>query len=71
MDSVIKITDGRVIDVDETLQGLKAFRNWETDDVDKRVDAILDFMDGIVKHVFLIEQTIIRFYFFLFGFRMA
>ena len=47
MDSIIKIKNGRVVDVDETLEGLKPMRRWETMDVDKRLDSITDYVDGM------------------------
>lgn len=48
MTTVINITRGRISEVDETLQGLRPFRKWETIDIDKRLDRYIDFVEGMI-----------------------
>ena len=45
MTSVIRINNGAVIDVQEELDGKKPFRRWEMNDIDKRQDSIIDFVE--------------------------
>ena len=59
MDTVIKITDGRVQSVDEMLQGLKQFRRWEFDDLDKRVESMFDFVDRKIVQLLINDCAII------------
>ena len=47
MTSVIRINNGAVIDVQEELDGKKPFRRWEMNDIDKRQDSIIDFVEGL------------------------
>ena len=56
METVIKITDGRVQSVDEMLQGLKQFRRWEFDDLDKRIESMFDFVDRKIAQLLMNES---------------